>query len=69
MTPKEIRTAVVRVQTELTRIEHEAWNGRTYTKGHMEMWTEASKIVPPEWQEIIRVLAQGGDYYSIVWPE
>jgi hypothetical protein len=33
------------------------------------MWVEASLIGSPEWQEIVRVLAQGGDYYSIQWSQ
>ena len=69
MTPAEIKSAVEQVQAHYSNIEHEAWNPNIslYSKPHMQMWIEASQIMPPEWREIIRVLAQGGDYYGIEW--
>jgi hypothetical protein len=48
---------------------HREWNGNRYGKSETEMWVEASLIGSPEWQEIVRVLAQGGDYYSIQWSQ
>ena len=71
LTPAMVKARVDEVQTKYRAIEHEAWNERKgmYSKPEMQMWAEASQIIEDEWREIIRVLAQGGEYYSIVWPE
>jgi hypothetical protein len=63
-----IKARVEEVQVRYQAIEHEAWDGRNYSKSQSEMWIEASQIIEDDWQEIIRVLAQGRDYYSIEWP-
>lgn len=67
MTPATVKDWVDLVQAEYSTIEHREWNGRTYGKTNTAMWEEATQIAPREWREIIRVLAQGGDYYSIQW--
>ena len=74
LTPAMIKARVRDVQGAYVTIQHEAWNGRFYADRNgdnwsdSQMWIEASKIIEDEWREIIRVLAQGGDCYSIVWP-
>lgn len=68
LTPAMIKSRVGEVQVRYQAIEHEAWDGRNYSKSHTQMWIEASQIIEDEWREIVRVLAQGGDYYSIEWP-
>lgn len=62
-----VKLRVEQVQLAYAEIEHKAWNGKAYTRASTEMWQEACHIVEEEWREIIRVLAQGGDYYGIEW--
>ena len=68
MTPRQLKALVDQAIANYSAIEHNAWDGRRYCKTQTEMWQEASTVASPEWQEIVRVLAQGGDYYSIEWP-
>ena len=72
LTPAMI-ARVKEVQVRYQAIEHAAWNGKRYSNSNgdtwseSQMWIEASQIIEDDWREIIRVLAQGGDYYSIQW--
>jgi hypothetical protein len=68
MTPTQIKSLVDKTQAIYREIEHKAWDGRRYSMSESEMWKLASECAPYHWREIIRVLAQGGDYYSIEWP-
>ena len=69
MTPKVLKGLVETAQRNYSQIEHHEWDGRNYNMLSQDMWREASRIGPSDWWEIIRVLAQGGDYYSIDWTQ
>jgi hypothetical protein len=68
MTLRELKRLVDNASATFSKIEHREWDGHRYGKSQTDMWQEASTIAPPEWQEVVRVLAQGGDYYGIEWP-
>lgn len=69
VTPSMIRDWVKRCQLAHSEIEHREWDSQNvrHKMSPSEMWSEATQIVPQEWREIVRVLAQGGDYYFINW--
>jgi hypothetical protein len=68
LNPVQIKAIVDKTIARYSEIEHREWNGQRYGMTQTEMWQEASECAPYQWREIIRVLAQGGDYYSIEWP-
>jgi hypothetical protein len=68
MTIQELKLLVDEAQAAFSRIEHREWDGRRYGMSMTDMWVEASQIAPQEWREVVRVLAQGGEYYGIDWP-
>ena len=67
MTKAELKALVDKAMENYMAIQHRQWDGQRYGMTNSEMWREASQAAPEEWQEIVRVLAQGGDYYSIEW--
>lgn len=68
MTITELKKLVDVTQAAYGLIQHREWNGHRYGMSETEMWVEASCSAPLPWREIIRVLAQGGEYYGLQWP-
>jgi len=66
MTKTELKALVDQATERFMVIQHREWDGHRYGKTMTEMWVEASQGAE-EWAEIVRVLAQGGDYYGIEW--
>jgi hypothetical protein len=69
LTANQVKDLIRRAQERYRyyQIQHENWDAanRRYRTHDMAMWQQAAKeIAPPEWAEIIRVLAQGESYYG-----
>jgi len=65
MTKTELKALVNQAIARFDAIQHREWDGQRYGKSMTEMWKEAAG--EGEWAEIVRVLAQGVDYYGIEW--
>ena len=62
-----VKDLILRTQRCFDVIDHENWDAEkaSYRRTTTEMWAMAAKeAVPPEWREIVRVLAQGETYYG-----
>jgi hypothetical protein len=69
MTPTELKDLVDETTAAFNVIQNREFDevSGNYRQSMTAMWVEASQIAPTEWREIVRVLAQGGDYYGITW--
>ena len=63
----ELKALVDKARKAYDAVQHREWDGRVFNMSQTAMWAEASKAAPEEWREVVRVLAQGGDYYGIEW--
>ncbi len=60
-----VKQLVAQTQERFREIDHEDWDGRQYRTPDTQKWQQAAREnAPPEWAEIVRVLAQGESYYD-----
>jgi hypothetical protein len=66
LTADQLKEIIVRTRERYRDIDHADWNGHRYrTPNATAKWEQAAKVVaPPDWQELVRILAQGWDYYG-----
>jgi hypothetical protein len=68
LTPRELRKLIAKTQERFTEIDHADWDkvARRYrTPNSTDKWERAAReIAPIGWEEYIRILAQGWDYYE-----
>jgi hypothetical protein len=60
-----LKQLIVRTRARYREIDHADWDGNRYHTGDTAKWEQAAKeIAPHEWREVVRILAQGWDYYG-----
>jgi hypothetical protein len=61
-----LKDLIRRTQERWREIDHADWDGNRYrTPSDTAKWQQAAREnAPPEWREIVRVLAQGESYYG-----
>jgi hypothetical protein len=65
MTAEQVMELVRRTQARFRDIDHADWNGERYRTNESTKWKRAAaETAPAEWHEIVRVLAQGWEYYG-----
>jgi hypothetical protein len=67
LTTQQVKDLIRRTQRCFEVIDHEDWDAARsmYRSSNIDKWQQAaSETAPPEWAEIIRVLAQGESYYG-----
>jgi hypothetical protein len=68
MSAAQLRLLIVRTRARYREIDHADWdakNSRYRTPSDTAKWEQAArKTVPADWVEIVRILAQGWDYYG-----
>ncbi len=64
----QVRDLIVRTRARYRDIDHADWDAarsRYRTPSDTRKWEQAAAdVVPPEWVEFVRILAQGWDYYG-----
>jgi hypothetical protein len=63
----QMKLLIVETRQRFVELDHEDWNEKTGRYGHttLEKWAQAARLTAPvEWWEIVRILAQGWDYYG-----
>jgi hypothetical protein len=65
MSPHTLRELIVLTRKRFRNIDRADWDGHRYRTPDQQKWEQAAKeTTPSEWVEIVRVLAQGWDYYG-----
>ena len=68
LTARQVKDLITKTQDRYMAIQHEQWDAakHRYRKTETAMWEQATQEAVPlaEWREIIRVLAQGWDYFG-----
>jgi hypothetical protein len=65
MSPHTLKELIVRTRARYREIDHADWTGHSYRTPDQKKWEQAAReIAPAEWVEIVRILAQGWDYYG-----
>jgi hypothetical protein len=70
LSAKQVKHLIRQTQEDFGQISHENWDAANSRdrRTRTEMWTLAADEAVPaelkEWREIIRILAQGWDYYG-----
>jgi len=60
-----LKELIVRTRERFREIDRADWDGHRCRTSNSVKWERAAKeIVPPEWCEYVRTLAQGWDYYG-----
>jgi hypothetical protein len=67
LSPAALKQLMVRTRRRYEEIERADWDtaGKRYRTGETTKWERAAgEVSPPEWAELVRILAQGWDYYG-----
>ncbi len=60
-----VKDLIRRTQARYQEIDHADWDGNRYRTPDIAKWEQAAReTAPAEWQELIRILAQGWHYYG-----
>jgi hypothetical protein len=60
-----LKELIARTRQRFHEIDHADWDGNRYRTDNTAKWEQAAKeLVPHEWREFVRILAQGWDYYG-----
>lgn len=65
MDATEFRRLMQAVQERAGKLQDASFDGKVYKRFETDCFKQAaSELVPTEWQAIVRVAAQGWEYYS-----
>lgn len=65
MSAEHVKELIRKTQARFGEIDHEDWDGARYRRTNQDKWEQAAReTAPSDWQEYVRILAQGWDYYG-----